>query len=51
MINMRWYYWSCGYNPVGKSHTSETCKRKTPGHKDDATASNRKGGSEASKPE
>ena len=51
MINIGGYCWSCGYNPMGKSHTSATCKRKAPGHKDDATASNRKAGSEANKPE
>ena len=51
MSNMGGYCWSCGYNPVGKSHTSETCKRKAPGNKDDVTASSRKGGSEANKPE
>ena len=51
MSNMGGYCWSCGYNPVGKSHTSATCKRKAPGHKDDATADDRMGGSEANKPE
>ena len=51
MSNMGGYCWSCGYNPVGKSHTSATCKRKAPGHKDDATAGDRMGGSEANKPE
>ena len=51
MSNMGRYCWSCGYNRVGKSHTSETCKRKAPGHKDDARTSNRKGGNEANKPE
>ena len=51
MSNMGGYCWSCGYNPMGTSHTSATCKRKAPGHRDDATGSNRKGGSEANTPE
>ena len=51
MSNMGGYCWSCGYNPVRKSHTSATCKRKAPGHKDDATATDQKGGSAANKPE
>ena len=50
MSNMGGYCWSCGY-PVGKPHISATCKRKAPGHKDNAMAINRKDGSEANKPE
>ena len=53
MSNMGEYCWSCGYNPVGKSHTRPTCKRKAPapGHTDDAMTDNRMGGSEANKTE
>ena len=49
--NMGAYCWTCGYNPTGKGHTSATCKTKAPGHDDAATLSNRRGGSEANKPE
>ena len=51
MSNTGGYCWSCGYNSVGKSHTSATCKRKAPRYKDGATGNGRKGGSEANKPE
>ena len=49
--NMGGYCWTCGYNPVGLGHTSATCKNKAPGHYVCATATDRKGGSEANKPE
>ena len=50
LANMGAYCWTCGYNPIGKGHTSKTCKNKAPGHKDEATVANRMGGSEANKP-
>ena len=50
MANMGGYCWTYGYNPIGKGHTSKSCKNKALGHKDDATTANRMGGSEANKP-
>lgn len=44
------YCWTCGYNPLGEDHTSATCKTKEPGHKNNAMAEDRMGGSEANKP-
>jgi hypothetical protein len=32
-----YYCWSCGYG-YSKNHTSETCRNKKPGHKENATA-------------
>jgi hypothetical protein len=50
MVNWGGYCHSCGFNPVGKKHTSATCNNKKNGHKDDATAKKRMGGSVANKP-
>jgi hypothetical protein len=38
--NMGGYCHSCGYHPVGRIHTSKTCKTKKEGHDDDATWTN-----------
>ena len=50
ITNQGGYCWSCGFNPIGKTHTSATCKRKAPGHDAGATAEDRRGGSDANKP-
>jgi uncharacterized protein YdbL (DUF1318 family) len=51
MVNWGGYCHTCGFNPIGKNHTSATCNNKKDGHKDDATAKKRMGGSVANKPE
>jgi hypothetical protein len=38
--NMGGYCHFCGYHPVGRIHTSKTCKNKKEGHDDDATWTN-----------
>ena len=43
--NMGEYCHSCGFHPVGKGHTSKTCKHKKPNHDDNSTWSNRGAGS------
>ena len=43
--NMGEYCHSCGFHPVGKGHTSKTCKYKKPNHDDNSTWSNRGAGS------
>ena len=43
------YCWTHGYLVV-PSHTSQTCKNKKPGHKDEATRVNNMGGSQFGKP-
>ena len=43
--NMGGYCHSCGFCPVGKDHTSVTCHMKRESHKDEATWTNRLGGS------
>ena len=50
ICNTGGYCWTHGYNPVGRAHSSSTCKNKAPGHVDSATAASRQGGSEANKP-
>jgi hypothetical protein len=42
--NMGNYCWSHGHHPVGVKHNSITCTHKKDGHKDDVTATNRRGG-------
>ena len=43
------YCWTHGYT-AGHWHTSKNCRNKNEGHKDDATATNNMGGSQANKP-
>ena len=43
------YCWTHGYL-VAPHHTSKTCKSKKPGHQDDATREDNKGGSQYGKP-
>ena len=43
--NMGEYCHYCGFHPVGKGHTSKTCKHKKPNHDDNSTWSNRGAGS------
>ena len=50
MVNWGGHCFHCGFNPVGKKHTSATCTKKEPGHKDNATWNSRMGGSAANKP-
>ena len=49
--NMGAYCWTCGYNPTGKGHTSATCKTKAPEHDEAGTLNDKRGGSEANRPE
>ncbi len=49
-MNPNGYCWTHGYHVV-KSHTSLSCTTKAPGHKDDATRTNTKGGSARGKDE
>ena len=44
------YCWSHGYL-VAPNHTSQTCRSKKPGHQDDATREDNKGGSQVGKPD
>ena len=50
LCNTGGYCHSCGFEPIGKGHTSMTCKNKKEGHVDAATKGNRQGGSVAHKP-
>ena len=43
-LSTRSYCWTHGFR-VSKNHNSESCKNPAPGHKKEATATNRKGGS------
>jgi hypothetical protein len=38
--NMGGYCHSCGYHPIGRTHTSKTCGKKSEEHNDDATWTN-----------
>lgn len=49
-VNWGAYCHTCGYNPIGKKHTSKTCTKPNDGHKKEATKTTRMGGSEAHKP-
>ena len=52
LCNIGGYCYSCGFDPIGKGHTSKTCKSKTKlaGHDEAATKCDRRGGSVANKP-
>jgi hypothetical protein len=52
LCNIAGYCYSCGFDPIGKGHTSKTCKSKNKlaGHDEAATKTDRKGGSVANKP-
>ena len=52
LSNIGEYCFSCGFDPIGKGHTSKMCKskKKLAGHDETATRTDRKGGSVANKP-